>query len=168
MIENEFGEVGIDEALLGGEEHEEMQSEEEIIEMMNGCMRCTVRQDLASRFSQRAHEARQVWQAQARRDRNRDRRPGWPTPLRGGAQAFFVDDDVQSPFRSSHVSTASSRCSMRNTSSDNTWTRRRRKASRTRRLSRSGRLRRSHAAQQSVSWLRRKTWFAFEERNTIR
>ncbi len=40
VIENEFGEVGVDNDLL---EH----SEEEIIEMNNGCICCTVRRDLA-------------------------------------------------------------------------------------------------------------------------
>ena len=39
IIENEFGEVGIDDALV-------KQTDEEIIEMMNGCICCTVRQDL--------------------------------------------------------------------------------------------------------------------------
>ena len=44
IIENEFGEVGIDDALL--KKNTKLQSEEEIIEMMNGCICCTVRQDL--------------------------------------------------------------------------------------------------------------------------
>ena len=44
MIENEFGEVGIDDALLA--KNTKMQADEEIIEMMNGCICCTVRQDL--------------------------------------------------------------------------------------------------------------------------
>lgn len=44
VIENEFGEVGIDDALL--ERNAKMESEEELIEMMNGCICCTVRQDL--------------------------------------------------------------------------------------------------------------------------
>ena len=39
IIENEFGEVGIDDALV-------LQSNEEVIEMMNGCICCTVREDL--------------------------------------------------------------------------------------------------------------------------
>ncbi len=39
VIENEFGEVGIDEALV-------LQSDEEIFEMNNGCVCCTVRGDL--------------------------------------------------------------------------------------------------------------------------
>merc|ERR1711972_1117720 len=44
VIENEFGEVGIDDALLA--KNAKMQSEEQIFEMMNGCICCTVRQDL--------------------------------------------------------------------------------------------------------------------------
>jgi G3E family GTPase len=39
IIENEFGEVGIDDGLV-------LQSNEEVIEMMNGCICCTVREDL--------------------------------------------------------------------------------------------------------------------------
>ena len=44
VIENEFGEVGIDDALL--KKNMKMHEEEELIEMMNGCICCTVRQDL--------------------------------------------------------------------------------------------------------------------------
>ena len=44
VIENEFGEVGIDDGLLA--KNTKMQADEEIIEMMNGCICCTVRQDL--------------------------------------------------------------------------------------------------------------------------
>ena len=44
IIENEFGEVGIDDKLL--QKNTKMQAEEEIIEMLNGCVCCTVRQDL--------------------------------------------------------------------------------------------------------------------------
>ena len=40
VIENEFGEVGIDDALLAP--HAQMQSEEELITTMNGCICCTV------------------------------------------------------------------------------------------------------------------------------
>ena len=42
MIENEFGEVGVDEALVKNKYN----SEEEIFEMNNGCVCCTVRGDL--------------------------------------------------------------------------------------------------------------------------
>ena len=44
VIENEFGDVGIDDALLA--QNTKMQADEELIEMMNGCICCTVRQDL--------------------------------------------------------------------------------------------------------------------------
>ena len=40
IIENEFGEVGVDDAII------QQHSEEEIVEMMNGCICCTVRGDL--------------------------------------------------------------------------------------------------------------------------
>ncbi|MDQ1492346.1 MAG: hypothetical protein QOJ23_4860, partial [Actinomycetota bacterium] len=39
VIENEFGEIGIDDALV-------LDAEEEIFEMNNGCICCTVRGDL--------------------------------------------------------------------------------------------------------------------------
>src|SRR6266404_3964973 len=39
VIENEFGEIGVDHELV-------LQSEEEIFEMNNGCICCTVRGDL--------------------------------------------------------------------------------------------------------------------------
>ena len=42
VIENEFGEVGIDDALV----RKKYQTEEEIFEMNNGCICCTVRGDL--------------------------------------------------------------------------------------------------------------------------
>ena len=44
VIENEFGEVGIDDALL--KSNTKMQTDEDIFEMMNGCICCTVRTDL--------------------------------------------------------------------------------------------------------------------------
>jgi G3E family GTPase len=43
VIENEFGEVGIDDSLVKGGS---MASEENIVEMNNGCICCTVRGDL--------------------------------------------------------------------------------------------------------------------------
>jgi len=45
VIENEFGEVGIDQALV-------INSDEEIFEMNNGCICCTVRGDLIRILSQ--------------------------------------------------------------------------------------------------------------------
>ena len=45
IIENEFGEVGIDEKIIGTDQVKE-KIDEEIIEVMNGCICCTVRGDL--------------------------------------------------------------------------------------------------------------------------
>ena len=42
VIENEFGEVGVDDLLV----KDKLGSDEEIVEMMNGCICCTVRGDL--------------------------------------------------------------------------------------------------------------------------
>lgn len=42
IIENEFGEVGVDDAIIL------QHGEEEVVEMMNGCICCTVRGDLVS------------------------------------------------------------------------------------------------------------------------
>ena len=42
VIENEFGEIGIDDALV----RKRYETEEEIFEMNNGCICCTVRGDL--------------------------------------------------------------------------------------------------------------------------
>jgi len=44
VIENEFGEVGIDDELL--KNNTKMQADEKIIEMMNGCICCKARGDL--------------------------------------------------------------------------------------------------------------------------
>ena len=44
IIENEFGEVAIDDALLA--KNSKYASDEEIIEVLNGCVCCTVRSDL--------------------------------------------------------------------------------------------------------------------------
>ena len=41
VIENEFGEVGVDQALV-------IRADEEVFEMNNGCLCCTVRGDLTS------------------------------------------------------------------------------------------------------------------------
>jgi G3E family GTPase len=48
VIENEFGDVGIDDALL--QKNMKERSDDEVIEMLNGCICCTVRQDLIEVF----------------------------------------------------------------------------------------------------------------------
>mmetsp|Transcript_48555 Transcript_48555/g.96801 ORF Transcript_48555/g.96801 Transcript_48555/m.96801 type:complete len:412 (-) Transcript_48555:554-1789(-) len=89
VIENEFGEVGIDDALLA--KNTKMQAEEEIIEMMNGCICCTVRQDLIvilHKLSKRMKAGKLkldgiVIETTGMAD---------PAPV---AQTFFVDDTVK-------------------------------------------------------------------------
>jgi G3E family GTPase len=86
VIENEFGEAGVDNDLLVVGE------EEQIIEMNNGCICCTVRGDLV----------RILGDLRKRREANRDsfdrviiETTGLadPAPV---AQTFFVEDDVAS------------------------------------------------------------------------
>ena len=80
VIENEFGEIGIDDALV-------IDAEEEIFEMNNGCICCTVRGDLI----------RILGNLMARRDRF-DRIVIETTGLADPApvaQTFFVDDEMR-------------------------------------------------------------------------
>jgi G3E family GTPase len=84
VIENEFGEIGIDEALVIG-------ADEEVFEMNNGCICCTVRGDLI----------RILGNLMKRRDRFdyvlvETTGMADPGPV---AQTFFVDDDVKSSTR---------------------------------------------------------------------
>ena len=46
VIENEFGAIDIDGALLNDKDEDMVASEDEIVEMLNGCICCTVRKDL--------------------------------------------------------------------------------------------------------------------------
>src|SRR6266700_3849650 len=81
VIENEFGEVGVDQDLVIG-------AEEEIFEMNNGCICCTVRGDLI----------RILGNLMKRKDRFdyvliETTGLADPGPV---AQTFFVDDEMQS------------------------------------------------------------------------
>ena len=83
VIENEFGEVGVDQALVIG-------AEEEIFETSNGCICCTVRGDLI----------RVLNQLTKRRDRFdyiliETTGMADPGPV---AQTFFLDDDLKEQF----------------------------------------------------------------------
>jgi G3E family GTPase len=84
VIENEFGEIGIDDALV-------LDAEEEIFEMNNGCICCTVRGDLirilGNLVRRRDRFDRIVVETTGLAD---------PAPV---AQTFFVDDDVRSQLR---------------------------------------------------------------------
>ena len=83
VIENEFGEIGVDQELV-------INAEEEIFEMNNGCICCTVRGDLI----------RILGNLMARRDRF-DRIVLETTGLANPgpvAQTFFVDDAMRDKF----------------------------------------------------------------------
>jgi G3E family GTPase len=84
VIENEFGEIGIDDALV-------LDAEEEIFEMNNGCICCTVRGDLirilGNLVRRRDRFDRIVVETTGLAD---------PAPV---AQTFFVDDDMCSHLR---------------------------------------------------------------------
>jgi len=90
IIENEFGDVGIDDKLLA--KNTQMQADEEIIEMMNGCICCTVRQDLIVVLKKLRDRIKAgtlkldgiVIETTGLAD---------PAPV---AQTFFVDEEVQS------------------------------------------------------------------------
>jgi G3E family GTPase len=84
VIENEFGEIGIDDALV-------IDSEEEIFEMNNGCICCTVRGDLI----------RILGNLMRRRDKFdhiliETTGLADPAPV---AQTFFVDDEIRSQLK---------------------------------------------------------------------
>jgi G3E family GTPase len=83
VIENEFGEIGIDQALV-------INADEEVFEMNNGCICCTVRGDLI----------RILGNLMKRRDKFdhilvETTGLADPGPV---AQTFFVDEDMQSLF----------------------------------------------------------------------
>ncbi len=84
VIENEFGEVGVDDALV-------LDSEEEIFEMNNGCICCTVRGDLirilGTLMRRRESFDRIIVETTGLAD---------PAPV---AQTFFVDDEIGSRLR---------------------------------------------------------------------
>ena len=84
VIENEFGEIGVDQELV-------INAEEEIFEMNNGCICCTVRGDLI----------RIIGNLMKRRDKFdyiliETTGMADPGPV---AQTFFMDDEVQSKAR---------------------------------------------------------------------
>ncbi|WP_268798748.1 CobW family GTP-binding protein [Pseudomonas huanghezhanensis] len=84
VIENEFGEIGIDDALV-------IHADEEVFEMNNGCICCTVRGDLI----------RILGKLMRRRDRFdhviiETTGMADPGPV---SQTFFVDDEIRDAFR---------------------------------------------------------------------
>mmetsp|Transcript_115744 Transcript_115744/g.328007 ORF Transcript_115744/g.328007 Transcript_115744/m.328007 type:complete len:459 (-) Transcript_115744:92-1468(-) len=92
IIENEFGEVGIDDALVKGGS---MAQEENIVEMNNGCICCTVRGDLIAGLKKLIKNSKKagkpldgvIIETTGLAD---------PAPV---AQTFFADDFVQQHMR---------------------------------------------------------------------
>jgi G3E family GTPase len=84
VIENEYGEIGIDHELV-------VQTDEEIFEMNNGCICCTVRGDLIrilGRLMRRKHKfERIIIETTGMAD---------PGPV---AQTFFMDEEMKSKLR---------------------------------------------------------------------
>ena len=80
VVENEFGEVGIDDALV-------LESEEEIFEMNNGCICCTVRGDLVRILAKLVRRADDLDHIIIETTGLAD-----PSPV---AQTFFFDDELR-------------------------------------------------------------------------
>lgn len=85
VIENEFGEVGVDENILVES------SEESIIEVMNGCICCTVRGDLTETLDRMYDRIRDFDGVLIETTGLAD-----PAPV---AQTFFVDDRVSQRYK---------------------------------------------------------------------
>merc|ERR1712070_267145 len=85
IIENEFGEVGIDEKIINTNIKEKI--DEEIIEVMNGCICCTVRGDLVETLKKLAKKVAKFDGVIIETTGLAD-----PAPV---AQTFFVDEDIQ-------------------------------------------------------------------------
>merc|ERR1712185_133340 len=85
IIENEFGEVGIDEKIINTQIKEKI--DDEIIEVMNGCICCTVRGDLVQTLLKLAKKVAKFDGVIIETTGLAD-----PAPV---AQTFFVDEDVR-------------------------------------------------------------------------
>ena len=88
VIENEFGEENIDNDILVAD------TEEQIIQMSNGCVCCTIREDLRSTLATLAEKRRK---GELQFDRIVIETTGLadPGPV---AQTFFMDDEVAESF----------------------------------------------------------------------
>uniref|UniRef100_A0A0G4FU06 CobW C-terminal domain-containing protein n=1 Tax=Chromera velia CCMP2878 TaxID=1169474 RepID=A0A0G4FU06_9ALVE len=90
IIENEFGEVGVDEKLLVGEGGK-MKLDDEIVEVMNGCICCTVRNDLVEALKRLYEKVEQFDGVLIETTGMAD-----PAPV---AQTFFVDKQIEKMYR---------------------------------------------------------------------
>eukprot|EP00519_Triparma_laevis_P014083 CAMPEP_0182494292 /NCGR_PEP_ID=MMETSP1321-20130603/3169_1 /TAXON_ID=91990 /ORGANISM="Bolidomonas sp., Strain RCC1657" /LENGTH=345 /DNA_ID=CAMNT_0024697329 /DNA_START=9 /DNA_END=1049 /DNA_ORIENTATION=- len=83
VIENEFGEVGVDDALV-------LETEEEVFEMNNGCICCTVRGDLMRILNKLSKRETKFDHILIETTGLAD-----PAPV---AQTFFVDEDIKASY----------------------------------------------------------------------
>merc|ERR1719420_2668889 len=88
IIENEFGQVGVDENILATPKEN---PEEEVIEVMNGCICCTVRGDLVQALKRMYKKVKNFDGVLIETTGLAD-----PAPV---AQTFFVDDDIKEMYR---------------------------------------------------------------------
>jgi len=88
IIENEFGEVGVDEKLIAGRKEN---TNDDVIEVMNGCICCTVRGDLVEALKRLYAQVKSFDAVLIETTGMAD-----PAPV---AQTFFVDDDVKAMYR---------------------------------------------------------------------
>lgn len=91
VIENEFGEVGVDEKVLSENVDEEM------VEVMNGCICCTVRGDLVKALKSLYKKVAQFDGVIIETTGLAD-----PAPI---CQTFFIDDDIKEQYRLDSVIT---------------------------------------------------------------
>mmetsp|Transcript_62426 Transcript_62426/g.103846 ORF Transcript_62426/g.103846 Transcript_62426/m.103846 type:complete len:437 (+) Transcript_62426:23-1333(+) len=89
VIENEFGEVGVDDALVKSK----FEAEEDIFEMNNGCICCTVRVDLITILDKIMKRQRQPGVPKLDHIIIETTGLADPAPV---AQTFFVDENVKS------------------------------------------------------------------------
>ena len=85
IIENEFGEVGIDELIIDKKNLTD-KTDEEVIEVMNGCICCTVRGDLAEALKRMYSKVSKFDAVLIETTGLAD-----PAPV---AQTFFVDEEI--------------------------------------------------------------------------
>ena len=86
IIENEFGEVGIDEKIINTQIKEKI--DDEIIEVMNGCLCCTVRSDLVETLRKLATKVTKFDGVIIETTGLAD-----PAPV---AQTFFINEGIKS------------------------------------------------------------------------
>eukprot|EP00929_Paragymnodinium_shiwhaense_P101322 TRINITY_DN6431_c0_g1_i4.p1 TRINITY_DN6431_c0_g1~~TRINITY_DN6431_c0_g1_i4.p1 ORF type:complete len:165 (-),score=38.35 TRINITY_DN6431_c0_g1_i4:9-503(-) len=95
IIENEFGEVGVDDHII------KETSEEQLIEVMNGCICCTVRGDLAAALKRLSTKIASFDGVIIETTGLAD-----PAPV---AQTFFVDDDIKRSYTLDGIITVAQR-----------------------------------------------------------